>query len=315
MLVGRADSCDEVILTQRCEMAEKFYQIRTHCSDCFEVMIDGVATMVRARGKLKRNEILVGDYVAIQEEGGEKIITSIQPRKSELIRPSVANVDLIVLLVAPIPKADLYLVDKMIINCKQAKIDCVICQNKTDVDEMTDLLDQYGKDVTAVVKVSAKNNDIQELLPYLKGKLVCFAGQSAVGKSTLSNAIIGDVIQKTGEISEKIERGKNTTTSARIISGDGFDFIDTPGFSMLDAMETDSNALAGYYEEYVELSNKCKFHPCTHTLEPSCAIKLAVENGELNKERYCRYVKIYEEKKQIEKNKRRKEKWQNQQQK
>lgn len=285
-----------------------YHRIISHHSDCFVVNTENGVVTARARGKLKRNDLLVGDFVKLEYDGGNAIITAVKKRVNSLIRPSVANVDLIVIVVAPKPEVDLFLVDKLIINCKRVGIDCMICLNKSDIasSNMLDrLTKQYSSDVVSVVAVSAANNEVAALMPYLQGKLVCFAGQSAVGKSTLSNAILGGNVQKIGQLSEKIGRGKNTTTSASILGGDGFSFIDTPGFSMLDVFEPEYEALAGYYEEFVKLADYCKFHPCTHTTEPECAVKQAVSQGKIDAERYDRYLKIYEESKIAYKRKRR----------
>lgn len=289
-------------------MSESFYRVLKHKSNSFTVDVDGVSVEVKARGRLKRDgEILVGDFVSLDERDGERVIASVKKRENSLIRPAVANVDAVVLVVAPRPEIDWFLIDKMIINCKRAGIDCIVCLNKTDLgeDALAELRVQYGKDVAAIISTSAKNGRIEELTEILKGKLVCFAGQSAVGKSTLSNAVLGGNVMETGELSEKIGRGKNTTTSASILtSPNGFYFIDTPGFSMLDVFEEDYAAIAAYYDEYVELADDCKFHPCTHTTEPDCAVKRAVERGEVSKERYERYLKIFEEGKEAYKRRR-----------
>lgn len=213
--------------------------------------------------------------------------------------------DAIVAVIAPSPEPDLALVDKMLVNCKRAGVDCVICINKSDLGGVSagEIEKQYGSDVSAVVATCARRGEISELVAAIRGKLVCFAGQSGVGKSTLVNALTGEDRHKTGEISEKIMRGKNTTTSARIVNaGDGITVIDTPGFSMLDAFEEDCRSLAAYYDEYVALADGCKFHPCTHTTEPDCAVKRAVSGGRLNRERYERYLTIFEELKTAYKN-------------
>ncbi len=287
---------------------DKFYRVLSHYSDYFDVLTDDGVKSIRARGKLKKNEIIVGDFVRLSNEGENIVISGVKERENSLIRPSVANVDLIVIVVAPKPETDLFLVDKLIINCKRAGIDCAICLNKSDVAPQglkEELIKQYSRDVLGVVAVSAINDDVEELLPILSGKLVCFAGQSAVGKSTISNAITGNKSREVGELSERIGRGKNTTTSTAIMHANGFDFIDTPGFSMLDVFEPEPDAIAAYYDEYVELSNGCKFHPCTHVCEPDCKVKQAADNDEISKERYSRYLKIYEESKLFKKFRRR----------
>ena len=280
-------------------MDGKVYRIIRHKSNEFEVEASGEVLSARARGKLKREgELMVGDFVRLEDAGGEHVITEVLKRRNSLFRPSVANVDLIVIVVAPLPQIDWFLVDKLIINCKKAGVDCAICLNKNDISpaEYEELCFQYGPDVSAIVSVSAKNGDISQLLSVIKGKLVCFAGQSAVGKSTISNNILGGEIREVGHLSDKISRGKNTTTSAAILrSDDGYMFIDTPGFSMLDLNREDAENLAAYYEEYVSLADGCKFHPCTHVSEPDCAVKRAVSEGKISKKRYDRYVRIFEE--------------------
>lgn len=278
----------------------------SHNSDRFGVDENGKTLFVRARGKLKRDgELLVGDFVELSDSDGETVITKVCPRSNSLIRPAVANVDAIVAVIAPSPEPDLALVDKMLVNCKRAGVDCVICINKSDLDGVRagEIEKQYGSDASAVVETCARRGEISELVAAIRGKLVCFAGQSGVGKSTLVNALTGEDRHKTGEISEKIMRGKNTTTSARIVNaGDGITVIDTPGFSMLDAFEEDYRSLAAYYDEYVALADGCKFHPCTHTTEPDCAVKRAVSGGRLNRDRYERYLTIFEELKTAYKN-------------
>ena len=287
-------------------MEKRRARVISHNSDRFGVDENGKTLFVRARGKLKRNgELLVGDFVELSDSDGETVITKVCPRSNSLIRPAVANVDAIVAVIAPSPEQDLALVDKMLVNCKRAGVDCVICINKCDLGGVGpgEIEKQYGSDVSAVVETCARRGEISELVAAIRGKLVCFAGQSGVGKSTLVNALTGEDRHKTGEISEKIMRGKNTTTSARIVNaGDGITVIDTPGFSMLDAFEEDYRSLAAYYDEYVALADGCKFHPCTHTTEPDCAVKRAVAAGRLNRDRYERYLTIFEELKTAYKN-------------
>lgn len=281
-------------------------RVITHNSDRFEVETNGEVKLARARGKLKRDgEILVGDFVSLDEASEETVITAVSPRRNSLIRPAVANVDVIVLVLAPSPAPDMELADKLVINCKRAGIDVAICLNKRDEGGLTreDVERQYGSDVTAVVTTCAVRGEVDELKSALVGKLACFAGQSGVGKSTIVNALTGGGDRKTGGLSEKIMRGKNTTTAARIIKTDfGGLVVDTPGFSTLDAFEEDYRNLAAYYDDYVALADGCKFHPCTHTTEPDCEVKQAVASGRLDEDRYERYLTIFEQAKRTYKN-------------
>lgn len=286
-------------------MSER-YRVVGHKSSLFEIADGDIIRLLPARGNLKkRGNILVGDLVTVKSDGDFAVIDGVCPRKNSLIRPAVANIDAIVILIAPVPQPDYYLVDKLIINCKRADIDCVLCLNKSDIGGLdeAELKKQFSRDVAAVVSISAAQGQIDELLNALCGySLVAFAGQSAVGKSTLSNAIVGSGVRETGVVSEKTERGKNTTTSAALIRAkQGFYFIDTPGFSMLDSGEDEHENLWKYYDEYVELADECKFHPCNHYCEPGCAVSAAAESGRISAARYERYKKIFDELKSIKK--------------
>ncbi len=284
----------------------EYYRVVGHKSSLFEIMDGNKIRLLPARGNLKkRGNILVGDFVTVKTEGDFGVIDSVCSRKNSLIRPAVANVDAIVILIASVPQPDYYLVDKLIINCKQVGIDCVLCVNKSDIGGLDEasIKKQFYRDVAAVVSVSAAQGRIDELLSVLDAySLVAFAGQSAVGKSTLSNAIVGAGMRETGTLSEKTERGKNTTTSAALIRAEqGFYFIDTPGFSMLDSSEEEYENLWKYYDEYVELADECKFHPCTHYCEPGCAVAAAAAEGKISAVRYERYKKIFDELKSAKK--------------
>ena len=168
------------------------YRVITHKSNFFTLDNGREQITVKARGKLKRDgEIMVGDFVEVDGES-EKVIKTVKERKNSLIRPSVANIDQIVLIVAPQPEIDWFLIDKMVINCHENGIDCVICLNKTDLGDgdYETLVNQYDSDALAVVKICAEQGDYEQLKPYLKGKLTCFAGQSGVGKSTMANILL-----------------------------------------------------------------------------------------------------------------------------
>lgn len=289
-------------------MKTDVFRITGRESDCFTVERGGETLAVRARGKLKRGDApMVGDFVRL-DRADVPVIAEVLPRKNSMLRPPVANIDMMVIVVAPRPEIDYYLVDKMIVNCHRAGIECMICLNKSDISggEERDLAAQYGGEVSAVAAVSALGGKMDDLLSHIRGKLVCFCGQSAVGKSTISNGILGFRARQTGEISERLGRGKNTTTTAAILrSPDGFEFVDTPGFSMLDISGVPADEIASYYGEFVARADECRFHPCTHIAEPDCAVRAAAARGEIDPRRYERYKRIYEEKKLAEKRNRR----------
>jgi len=260
---------------------------------------DKLLSQNRYNSEVKNSAIIAGDAVLIEQlENGEYTIVEVKKRANSLIRPQVANVDQIILIVAPIPRPDFFLIDKLIINCMRQSIDLIICLNKTDLDDkyLKELQIQYGAIVKKIISSSAIEGSITEVKKILSGKLTALAGQSAVGKSSLINALTKSKIQKTDILSAKIARGKNTTTQAEIIKLSPKTYIiDTPGFSMLDIHSILDGELDLYYSEYIAQSHLCKYNRCTHTVEPSCKIKELVALGELNKQRYDRYCVLLEE--------------------
>ncbi len=268
-------------------------------SNTFTLELSGERISAIARKKFKScGGIVVGDFARVESENGGFVITEIMPRKNFLIRPLSANIDQLVILVAPVPKPDFFLIDKLIINAHRQGIDTVVCLNKSDLPSelFGELKSQYGNVADAVIRISAKFNDLEPLKRVLRGKLSCFAGQSAVGKSSVSNALSGGENRAVGVLSQKNMRGKNTTTKAEILMPEpDLYIIDTPGFSMLDIHEIPYEELDLYYSEYVRHSSECRYHRCAHINEPDCAVKRLVESGELNKERYLRYKQMYEE--------------------
>jgi len=246
----------------------------------------------------KNSNIIAGDFVRLEKgENNEWIIIEVKKRKNSLIRPQVANIDQVLAIVAPIPKPDFSLIDKLIINSVRQGIDIVLCLNKTDLDDgglLAELTAQYGGVVKKIIYSCAKKGDIGLLKKVLLGKLTALAGQSAVGKSSIINALTKSEKQKTDALSEKIGRGKNTTTRAEIIKLSPKTYvIDTPGFSMLDIHGILEGELDLYYNEYVKESGDCKYNRCTHTTEPNCKIRELVESGELNMARYERYCQMH----------------------
>lgn len=266
-------------------------------TDRYTVETDNGTVVCYARKKVKRNsDIVVGDFVELENSDGVLTVKRVLERKNSLIRPSIANIDNIIMTIAPIPEPDFYLVDKMLINCARKNIGFIICVNKTDLDDgfLQKVTEQYGADVK-IISVCAKDNEISQLTQALKGRFSCFAGQSAVGKSSMINALHGEQIAKSGELSGN-NRGKNTTTRATLYKLDEGTFIaDTPGFGLLDVFDVEYDELDLYYSEYVELSRNCKYHRCMHVNEPGCEVKRRIVEGTLNKDRYERYIQTYNE--------------------
>ncbi len=259
---------------------------------------DGKEYRAFARGKLRlQGDIYVGDNVKIVFERGDAIIDVVKPRVNQLVRPFVANVDSALIVVAKEPEPDMLLIDKIIVNCHLEGIKPVLLYNKADLateEEIEHLFTPYRDYIDCVVLSALEKKGLEQLRPYIEGKVVCFAGQSAVGKTSLLNAIL-DLNLKTDGLSAKIKRGKNTTRHVEIYEALGGDIMDTCGFSMLSIVSINPEDLTYYYEDFIPYQDKCRFKSCTHTEEPDCAVKQAVEKGELSKERYERYLAIYEE--------------------
>ncbi len=217
-----------------------------------------------------------------------------------LIRPYIANVDVLLITVAVTPIPDWSLVEKLILSCHTQNITAAIVLNKCDLlkeNERESLLCAY-KDFD-IFCVSAKTGEgIAQLNEYSKNKLICFAGQSAVGKSSIIN-IMTDRKLETGELSKKIQRGKNTTRQIEIFQTKYGQIADTCGFSVLEGIDIRYDELVYYYEEFIPLQSKCKYKNCTHTNEPFCAVKEAVKRGEIDENRYNRYVVLYNKFKDI----------------
>ncbi len=263
---------------------------------------------VRKKIRYNNVDLLVGDNVFFKfDEYGKVVIESAEKRKNQLSRPPIANIDVAVIVISCIPKPDFYLVDKIVINCYIQNIRPVLVINKADlVDEEFEkrVREEYGEMAEAVLTVSAeKEINLDLLKEQILGKTCVFCGQSAVGKTSLLNKL-NDSDQKVGAVSMKTGRGKHTTRHSQIfeIQKDTF-VVDTPGFSLLDLKNVKSSELNLYYTDMTTLQAKCRYHMCTHTTEPDCEVKKAVVEGRFNKNRYERYLTIYEEIKQAEKNK------------
>jgi len=244
---------------------------------------------------------LVGDKVIV-EKG---LIIDILPRKNRLARPPVSNIDMLVIIIAAtMPKPDLLMVDKLIVEAKCAGMDVTLCINKCDLSSQNAqmLAQEYANTGVGVLIISAKDHiGIQELKDKLKGKTACFAGQSAAGKSSTINALYPGLGLVTGELSKRVERGKHTTRHCEIFITEDSKVIDTPGFSLIAVSEIPPCELADYYDE-MRLCPGCRFTGCIHKDEPGCAVKEQLGKT-INSNRYARYLEILEELQEAERNK------------
>lgn len=246
-----------------------------------------------ARSDIKRGDkILVGDIVEIQDN----VITKVYPRKNKLIRPAICNIDSILIVVAENPKPDFLLIDKLVVNALKENLEIIFIINKSDIssDLFEIIYNEYYKIDAKFLKYSATEKvGIEQLKGLIKDKLVLLAGQSAVGKTSIINSLF-NLQLKTGDLSQKILRGKHTTTYSQIYYDLDFAVIDSPGFAVIDS-EVLVEDLASYYPEFNEFAKNCRFRGCCHIAEPDCMVKKAVEEGKISNNRYQRYLQIYKE--------------------
>lgn len=260
----------------------------------------------KAKGIFRHKNVkpLVGDDVEIEvlsEEDMTGNITDILERRSQLIRPAVANIDqTLVVFAAKSPMPNRNLLDRFLVMMEAQGIDSILCFNKMDLvddEEIYALKDVYEKAGYKVLLVSVKDSQgIQEIFDVLKGRTTSLAGPSGVGKSSLLNMLMPDAAMEVGAISRKIERGKHTTRHSEIFSmGENTYLMDTPGFSSIYTCECEKEQLRCYFPEIYKYEGQCRFNGCVHINEPDCMVKEAVLSGDIGKTRYENYVLFYEE--------------------
>lgn len=263
---------------------------------------DGEVYECRAKGKFRLDGItpMPGDRALFTpaRDAGSGSIDEILPRTNSLVRPMVANIDLLLILISSKkPLADLLLVDKLLIYAAAAGIPAALGANKVDMGDPRQLLCQYEKSGARLLAFSAKEREgLEAVGDLLKGKCVCLAGQSAVGKSSLVNALSPGLELETGGLSKKTARGRHTTRHSELLQLKELRavVVDTPGFSVLECLALEPEELKNYYPEFGGIS--CRFGGrCLHDHEPECGVKRAVEAGEVSRERYERYLLILQE--------------------
>ncbi len=265
----------------------------------YYVLLDSGETVTcKARGKFRSRKIVptVGDLVEISTpQSGYASVAEILPRKNLLARPSVANIDqLIIVVSACVPKPDWMLVDKLLLQTHTFGVEPLLLLNKIDIGDDS-IISAFQSDYASfrTLMTSTKTGEgLAGLKNELSGRISCFAGQSAVGKSSLLNALFPQLSLETGGLAKKTDRGRHTTRRAELWPLLGGAVLDTPGFSLLDLKEYTQETLNQCWPEFGSAYDRCRFAGCRHLSEPGCAVKALLDSGELTRSRYERYSEI-----------------------
>ena len=276
-------------------------------SGFYDVQTDTALVTCRARGILRKegNSPLTGDLVEITVERGKGMVEKILPRKNKFIRPAVANIDALVVFAANVnPITEPYLIDRVAAIAGDQNVPVILCVNKCDLDPALDLVRIYEHAGFQVICTSAETGEgVDALRQSIAGKLVAFTGNSGVGKSSILNRLAPKLKLATGEVSEKLGRGRHTTRHVELYRlGDETYVADTPGFSSFDTDQMDvilKENLQYAFPDFGQYIGKCRFDDCSHRKEPDCAVRAAWEAGEIEKSRYDSYLKLYEKASQI----------------
>ena len=274
-----------------------FYEVRT---------AQGTVTC-RARGSLRRtHEVpLTGDMVEISVEKGKGMVEKILPRRNQFVRPAVSNVDALVVFAANTnPVTEPFLIDRVAAIAGDQEVEVILCVNKCDLDPAEDLIRIYNHAGFRVIAASAETGEgVEELRNLIRGKLVAFTGNSGVGKSSILNRLCPELKLPTGEVSEKLGRGRHTTRHVELYDlGEETYVADTPGFSSFDTDQMDvilKENLQYAFPDFQDHIGACQFRDCTHRKEPGCAVTAALAAGEIEPTRYDSYLRLYEKASQI----------------
>ena len=276
-------------------------------SGFYDVQVSDRVVSCRARGILRKegNSPLTGDMVEITVERGKGMVERILPRKNSFVRPAVANVDALVVFAANVnPVTEPFLIDRVAAIAGDQEVPVYLCVNKCDLDPAVDLVRIYENAGFTVICTSAETGDgVERLRQLLQGKLTAFTGNSGVGKSSILNRLGPELALPTGEVSEKLGRGRHTTRHVELYRlGDNTYVADTPGFSSFDTDQMDvilKENLQYAFPDFGRYIGRCRFDDCSHRKEPGCAVREAWETGEIEKTRYDSYLKLYEKASQI----------------
>lgn len=261
----------------------------------------------KARGRFRKEHItpLVGDWVDITIEHGKGMVEEIHPRRNSFVRPAVANLDLLVLMVSQvIPVTEPFLIDRVTAIAGNQNVPVVICVNKSDMQSQGRLAEIYQRAGYDVVVTSAVTGQgVDTLRQLICGKVVAFTGNSGVGKSSILNCLAPELAIQTGEVSQKLGRGRHTTRHIELFAlEDGTFVADTPGFSSFDTDQMEvvlKENLQYAFPDFAPYLGQCQFHDCAHRKEPGCAVTQALREGKIEPTRYESYEKLYDKAKEI----------------
>ena len=276
-------------------------------SGFYDVQTPSGTVTCRGRGILRKDNQtpLTGDLVEISVEQGKGMVEKILPRKNRFVRPAVANMDALVVFAANVnPVTEPYLIDRVAAIAGDQDVEVYLCLNKCDLDPAIDLERIYRNAGFSVIQASAQTGQgVEQLRQLIKGKFVAFTGNTGVGKSSMLNALCPGLSLPTGEVSEKLGRGRHTTRHVELYClGEDTYVADTPGFSSFDTDQMDvilKENLQYAFREFGSYMGSCQFHDCTHRQEPGCGIRQAMEEGKIEKSRYESYLRLYEKSSQI----------------
>lgn len=275
-----------------------FYYVKTE---------DGKVTECRARGIFRKEHIspLVGDYVEFSMERGKGMIETVLPRKNAFTRPAVSNLDALVVLASGAnPVTDPFLIDRVSAIAGDRNVPVLLCVNKIDLDDGEKLIGIYRRAGFEVFPTSAASGEgIAELVRAIEGKTVAFTGNSGVGKSSILNCMDADFSAATGEVSDKLGRGRHTTRHVELYClPNGTCVIDTPGFSSFDTEQMElilKENLQYAFPDFAPYLGRCRYNDCAHLQEPDCAVLQALNDGLLEPTRHASYARLYESAKEI----------------
>lgn len=267
---------------------------------------EGVVTC-RGRGSLRKNQEspLTGDMVEITVENGKGMVEKILPRRNRFVRPAVANVDALVVFAANTnPVTEPFLIDRVAAIAGDQEVPVYIVINKCDLDPAVNLARIYQNAGFSVIVASAETGEgVEKLRSQIRGKLTAFTGNTGVGKSSMLNQLCPRLNLATGEVSEKLGRGRHTTRHVELFDlGDDTFVADTPGFASFDTEQMDvilKDNLQYAFGDFAPYLGACQFHDCSHRKEPGCAVRQAAEQGIIEPTRYDSYLRLYEKSSQI----------------